>query len=59
MMKEIIEYYHNNQTFKDFVDANARTYDKDVSFILATPTTIEYYKSMQKGGCNEHHINNI
>ena len=52
-MKEMIEFYHSNKGFRDFVDANAEAYRKDVSFILSTPITREYYLSLQRGGCNE------
>lgn len=40
--------YESNKDFRDFVDANARTYGKTVEFMLLTPTTKEYAKYLQE-----------
>ena len=55
MLKKMIEFYHTNDDFRDFIDANAKTYNKEPCFMITTPTAYEYYISLQKGGCNERH----
>ena len=50
---EMLEFYENNADFKKYVDANRRTYNRTLAQELASPITQEYYKSLQKGGCNE------
>lgn len=50
---EIMTFYDSNADFKRFVDANAKAYHKSAAYIMDTPTTREYYESLQKGGCNE------
>lgn len=52
-LKEMRKCYETNDTFRRFVDENAKGYGKDPSYILQTQTTREYYKSIQKGCCNE------
>ena len=49
---EIMMFYDSNPDFKRFVDANAKAYHKSAAYIMDTPTTREYYESLQKGGCN-------
>lgn len=46
-------FYETNPDFRRFVDANAKAYGKTPEYIMETPTTREYYKSLQRGGCNE------
>lgn len=53
MYIEMLEFYENNADFKKYVDANRRTYNRTLAQELASPITQEYYKSLQKGGCNE------
>lgn len=57
MYIEMLEFYENNADFKKYVDANRRTYKRTLSQELASPITQEYYKSLQKGGCNEERNN--
>lgn len=49
---EIMAFYDHNADFKRYVDANAKTYGKSPAYIMDTPTAREYYKSLQKDGCN-------
>jgi len=53
MCIEMLEFYEKNVDFKKYVDANRRTYNRSLAQELASPITQEYYKSLQKGGCNE------
>ena len=53
MYIEMLEFYENNADFKKYVDANRRTYNRTLAQELASPITQEYYKSLQRGGCNE------
>lgn len=50
---DIMMFYDENPDFKRFVDRNAKQYHKSPAYIMETPTTKEYYISLQKGGCNE------
>lgn len=50
---DILWFYDNNADFKRYVDQNAKTYGKSPAYIMDTPTAREYYRSLQKGGCNE------
>ena len=50
---DMMWFYDHNADFKRYVDANAKTYRKSPAFIMETVTAQEYYKSLQKGGCNE------
>ena len=52
MNEEIKRFYLENHDFQVFVNKNCQTYGKTPDYILETPTTLEYYKSLQKGGCN-------
>ena len=44
MLEEMKKFYKSNPDFKDFVDSNMRTYQKDFDYILTSPITKEYYK---------------
>ncbi len=49
---DIMRFYLEDYDFQTFVNKNIQTYNKTLDYMLHTPTTIEYYKSLQKGGCN-------
>ena len=49
---DILMFYDENPDFKRFVDRNAKQYRKSPAYIMETPTAKEYFKSLQKGGCN-------
>ena len=42
------DFYATNKDFRDFVDANAKAYNKSVEFMLLTPTVNEYKKYIQE-----------
>ena len=52
---EMCKAYYCNGDFERYVDRNAKTYNKTLKEVLQSPITEEYYKSLQKGGCNERH----
>ena len=52
MISEIKRFYLENYDFQIFVNKNCQTYQKPLDYMLETPTTQEYYKSLIKGGCN-------
>ena len=49
---DIKQFYLENYDFQVFVNKNCQTYGKTLDYMLSTPTTQEYYKSLIKGGCN-------
>ena len=49
---DIMRFYLENYDFQLFVNKNIQTYGKTLDYMLHTPTTIEYYKSLIDGGCN-------
>jgi len=53
IFEKMRNFYDTNADFRRYIDDNAKGYGKDPSYILQTQTAREYYKSMQKGGCNE------
>lgn len=44
--------YDEDPDFKEYVDKVAKTYRKSIAFVCKMPITREYYKTLQKGGCN-------
>ena len=48
-------FYLANYDFQIYVNKNCQTYKRTLDQELQSPITYEYYKSMQKGGCNERH----
>ena len=50
---EMMMFYDENADFKRYVDENAKSYHKSPAYIMDTPTAMEYYKSLLRGGCNE------
>lgn len=53
----IKRFYLTNHDFQLYVNANCRTYNRSLDDELKSPITVEYYKSLQKGGCNEKQSN--
>lgn len=53
MIEEMQEFYEHNADFRKYVDANRRTYRRKLVDELKSPITVEYYKSLLRGGCNE------
>lgn len=53
----IKRFYLTNHDFNIFVNKGCQTYHRDLDTMLKDPIVIEYYKSMQRGGCNEEHSN--
>ena len=49
--------YDEDPDFKKYVDRVAKTYRKSITFVCKMPITREYYKSLQKGECNEKRNN--
>lgn len=52
---EMCKAYYCNKDFERYVDQNAKTYKKTLKEVLQLQITGEYFKSLQKGGCNERH----
>ena len=48
-------FYLTDYDFNLFVNKGCQTYKRTLDEQLADPITYEYYKSLQRGGCNEHH----
>ena len=54
-MKDIQEmkgFMQISDDFKRYVDKCSISYGKSLDEILQSPITREYYKSLQRGGCN-------
>ena len=50
--ERIKRFYLTNHDFQIFVNKGCQTYRRNLDAMLVDPITIEYYKSMQRGGCN-------
>lgn len=46
-------FYLTNYDFQLYCNKNMQTYNRSLDAEIASPITQEYYKSLQKGGCNE------
>ena len=46
-------FYLTNYDFQIYCNKNMQTYTRSLDTEMASPITQEYYKSLQKGGCNE------
>ena len=46
------KFYEQNEDFKRYVDAALTTYRKPLAETFENPIVREYYRSLQKGGCN-------
>lgn len=56
MSKMTIErFYLTNHDFEVYVNKNIQTYDRTLEEELSNVITVEYYRSLQKGGCNAEH----
>lgn len=51
-------FYLINYDFQVYVNKNCQTYGRTLDQELKSPITREYYKSLQKGGCNEERDDN-
>lgn len=51
-VSDIEQFYLTNYDFQLFVNKNIQTYGKKLVEELQNPITVEYYRSMQQGGCN-------
>lgn len=51
-VSDIERFYLTDHDFQVYVNKNLQTYGKKLAEELQNPITVEYYKSMQKGGCN-------
>ena len=46
-------FYLVDYDFQIYVNKNCQSYNRTLDEELKSPITIEYYRSLQKGGCNE------
>lgn len=51
--ERIKRFYLADSDFNRYVNKGCRMYGRTLDQQLADPITVEYYKSLQKGGCNE------
>lgn len=51
--ERIKRFYLADHDFQVYVNRNCQTYGRTLNEELKNPITMEYYKSLQKGGCNE------
>lgn len=51
-MTKIEKFYLTNHDFNIFCNKNIQTYGRTLEEELQNIITVEYYRSMQKGGCN-------
>ena len=58
MQKEMEKFLATSEDFKSFVEKNMKTYNHTLEQELQSPITVEYYKSLQKGGCNYKEVQN-
>lgn len=54
---DMYNFYEHNADFRRYVDMNRKTYRRKLTDELKSPITREYYRSLQKGGCNEKREN--
>lgn len=54
-MTKIETFYLKNHDFNVFCNKNIQAYDRTLDEELSNVITVEYYRSMQKGGCNAEH----
>lgn len=52
IINKMKEYLTTSENFQDYVAKNMDTYDRTLDQELQSPITQNYYKSLQKGGCN-------
>ena len=51
-MIDMDKFYDTDADFKRFVDASMKTYGKPLASTYDNQIVREYYRSLQKGGCN-------
>lgn len=51
-ISDIERFYLTDHDFQVYVNKNLQTYGKKLVDELQNPITVEYYKSLIKGGCN-------
>lgn len=56
-MTKIEKFYLTNHDFQVFCNKNIQTYGRTLNEELSNVITVEYYRSLQKGGCNEERSN--
>lgn len=54
-MTKIEKFYLTNHDFQVFCNKNIQTYGRTLEEEFSNVITVEYYRSLQKGGCNEEH----
>ena len=56
-MNDIEKFYLEDHDFQIYVNKDCQSYKRSLDEELESPITKEYYKTLQKGGCNEvkHH----
>ena len=52
-VKTMYYFFEENKDFKRYVTRCMATYGKQLTEVLKSPITEEYYRSLIKGGCNE------
>lgn len=45
-------FYLTDYDFQVYCNKNMQTYNRTLDEEMASPITYEYYKSLQRGGCN-------
>ena len=53
----IKRFYLTNHDFQVYVNKGCQTYNRSLDAELDDPIVVEYYKTLQKGGCNEKREN--
>lgn len=46
-------FYLTDHDFQIYVNKGCQMYRRTLDEMLISPITVEYYRSLQKGGCNE------
>lgn len=52
MLEEMKQFLTTSEDFRNYVAKNMDAYDRTLDEELQSPITQNYYKSLQKGGCN-------
>ena len=52
-VKIMYDFFEKNEDFRKYVTRCMATYGKQLTDVLKSPITEEYYRSLIKGGCNE------
>ena len=46
-------FYLTDHDFQTYVNKGCQMYRRTLDEMLISPITVEYYRSLQRGGCNE------